>query len=134
MIDTTQIRINKLDQNNKSRKATYPIAGSLIPMRAGFSDPIVIHSPEGQQDHTVRIKLTPDKVSTNGKYLITLRAKLFYNAAMTNRLSNMFFLTEPQTGDGTIVIRVSFSASYSASDYYLQVSSSGVANGIFQVI
>lgn len=134
MIDSTQVRINKLDQNNKSRKSTYPIAGSLIPMKASFSDLITVHSPEGVQSHVVRVKLTPDKQSSNGKYLITLRAKVFYNTALTNRLSRVFFITEPQSGDGTVVIRVSINTDYPESDYYLQISSSGVSSGTFQVI
>jgi hypothetical protein len=130
---TVEQQIKRLEDENKARKASYPIAGSLVPFVVQKSQ-IWSLSGGGNIDINIRIKFTPDTPSRTGRYLITLTPEVSIESDMSIRWPKQAFYNEPQSGDGTIILDLIISTPFATFDYYFRATASGTSGGTFVLL
>lgn len=130
---TTEKRILALDQDNKARKAAYPIAGSLIAFVNGYSS--TYSRTSNGETITARIKFQTTTPNSNGKSLVTLLPQISINSDFSTSYPIVFSINEPQAGDGSVVLSLSIGAPPTGTNtFYFRAVSSGASTGTFTLL
>lgn len=133
-MQNTEQRIAALEHENASRKTVYPVAGSLVKFTSQISP---TYSRVGAANDTivVRIRFTPSVVTDSGISLTTLRPEVTVDDPNFNsRWSRTFVVSEPQEGDGSVVLRISIATIGVAATYFFRAISTGPSGGTFTLL
>lgn len=131
--NSTEIRIANLENENKARKASSPVASSLVSFQSSQSD--VFSAVGGQNVNlVVRIKFTPDIVSKTGFTFVNIAPIVSANSDFSYQYSKVRYYCEPQSGDGSIVLRVVIITVYEQTRYYIKAVSTGSTTGSFNLL
>lgn len=129
----TEVRISNLENENKARKALYPVAGSLVRFVSQTSQ--VFTKVAGSSELVVvRVKFTPDIISQTGRSIVELNPQVSVYNNFSSTMPRVMYVNEPQTGDGSIIIKLTFQAPAGSTTYYIRVIASGSSLGTFQLI
>lgn len=126
-------RIANLENENNARKAAYPVAGSLVNFVSQTSQ-TWIRVGGGNVPIVVRVKFTPYQSGPNGKSIIELSPRVSVYSDFSSLYPRLTFINEPQTGDGSIVMRTSIATPNGSATYYIKVVSTGSSKGIFTLL
>ena len=129
MIDRLEAQIARLESENRARKAMYPVAGSLVKFVSQTSG-VFTASGSNNQLLTIRIKFTADK-TTGGISMTKLSPIVSVQPDFSNRYPRLTYINEPQTGDGSVVIRINIGTPYDLTTYYIKIIAMGSPTGTF---
>lgn len=126
-------RIVDLENENKARKAVYPVAGSLVPFVSATSR---VWSVVGRDSIpvTVRVRFTPSKAISQGVSITDLFPQVSTSSDFGVLYPRMAFRNEPQSGDGSVVIELRILSSFTPTTYYFRILTTGVADGTFTLL
>ena len=102
-VNTTEKRLAKLEDELRSLKSTYSIAGSLAKMYYQQSSPFLVGG--GESVHAARFKFTP-KYGRNHANLTKLFAYVDGHYVGHTYIKFNPFFVEPQDGSGEVIIQV----------------------------
>lgn len=132
MTPTIERRIAALEEENAARKASYPVAGSLVRFTGVKSQ--VFERPIGSnQTVIVRIRFQADNPDRSGRSLVTLYPNVYVDG-LTVRWPRIFYMNEPQTGDGSVVLRIEIATTFWESTYNIIVTATGSSGGVFTLL
>lgn len=133
-MNTTEQRIAALEHENASRKTVYPVAGSLVKFTSQVS-PTYSRAAAANETIVVRIRFTPNIVTDTGISLTTLRPEVTVDDPTFNsRWPRTFVISEPQTGDGSVVLRISIATIGVEATYFFRAISTGPSGGTFTLL
>lgn len=130
---TTEQRILALTNDNKARKASYPIAGSLVKFISQYSSTF----SETNGDMGVinaRIKFQTNMPNGSGKALATLLPQVSVSPDFSSSYPIVFSVNEPQTGDGSVILNMSISAPNGTTTFYFRAVAIGASTGTFTLL
>lgn len=130
---TTQQRIQQLINENEARKASYPIAGSLVKFVSQTSQTF-IRVGGGSAFITLRVKFTPLQPGPDGKSIIELNPQVSIQSDFSTLYPRLMSYNEPQSGDGSIIVRFSIQTPSSPTTYYIRVIANGSSLGTFEIL
>jgi hypothetical protein len=126
-------RIANLENENKARKASYPVAGSLVRFVSQTSQ-VWTKTGGGNVPITVRVKFTPARPSSGGRSIIELSPRVSINSDFSTTYPRLTFVNEPQSGDGSIIMRTSIATPGNVATYYIRVVATGSSAGTFTLL
>lgn len=127
-------RLKALEDENKKRKGNYPIAGSLVEFITDTSPVYYTRSPEGSlADINVRIKFQADN-PVDGKSLVELRPEVYTDSSMRYTWANVFFVNQPQVGDGSIILNLKIKPQWGEGNFYFYIVATGTSGGTFTLL
>lgn len=130
---TTEKRIKDLQNENRARKSAYPVAGSLVKFVSQTSQTFT-KVGGGYVMLTIRVKFTPFQTSPSGRSIIELRPQISIYSDFSTLTPRLFFVNEPQTGDGSIIVRTAIQTPSNPTTYYIRVIASGSSLGTFEIL
>lgn len=130
---TTEKRIKDLQNENKARKLAYPVVGSRVKFVSQTSQTFT-KVGGGYEVLTIRVKFTPLQTRPNGRSIIELRPQISIYSDFSQLTARLFFLNEPQTGDGSIIVKTAIQTPSSPTTYYIRVIASGSSLGTFEIL
>ena len=124
-MQTLQARIARLKYANQSRKAVRRISGSKIRFISQTSQEF---SGSGEWGFVRRIRFTPSNPSDGGISMIDLRTQSSFPQESIRSVN------EPQSGDGSVVIRVTVAHGFAPRPVSFRIVATGTSRGIFEQI
>jgi len=125
-------RLAALDNENKARKAIYPVAGSLVRFVAQTSQTWTV--PSASPTTLYRIKFQAEKYGSTGKTMSYLMPQLNLSSSFSGQMVNLAYSNEPQAGDGSVVVRFHLPATVVGNTVYIRVIATGPSTGVFTSI
>jgi hypothetical protein len=126
-------RIAALENENIARKASYPVAGSLVKFVSQTSE-TWIKVGGGNTPIDVTVKFTPNSTNESGISLIELSPRVSINSNFSSTYPRLTFLNLPQKGDGSVIMKTSIATPSSSATYYIKVVAVGSSKGIFTLL
>lgn len=129
---TTEQRIVALEQDNKARKASYPIAGSMVDFKSQYSP---TYSKSGNGTNVpARIKFQADSQGTDSRTLVTLEPQVSFNSDFSTSYPLVFSINEPQSGDGSVILSIIVATPYTTDPFYFRALAIGASEGTFTLL
>lgn len=132
-MNSLEKRIEALINENKQRKAIFPIAGSLVAFSSNISDTLTRVLGVGGGVIILRVKFACDASNAAGLSMTTMTPQVATDAGFTARLTYVGYYNEPQIGDGSVVLNIRI-IHYSAATVYIRAIATGPSRGVFTII
>ncbi len=127
-------RLVDLENENKARKGSYPIAGSLAKFVSQVSQTFEYVMPVGESARELRIKFIA-KNTKDGKSLVDVSPQVSINSNFSTPYPHIAYINEPQADDGSIVLRFYLWGPVDqATRFYFRAFANGVSTGTFSLL
>lgn len=123
-------RIVNLEYENRARKASYPVVGSLVDFVSQTS-PTYSTGYVGSETINKRIKFTGN---VSKDVLVTLLPQVSFDSDFSTSYPIVFYINEPQTGDGSVIISINVNPPDDSGTFYFRALSIGSTTGTFTLL